>query len=128
MKKRLFEILRFYIGSGIGSLLGYGLYYTLTEFFGVWYIIASISGFILNCIIGFTVKKFWVFKSKDIKIIKKQILIYVIISIVYLAVDTGIVYLFVEYLHVPQKIAPIIPAIFLSFVSYLVNKKVTFAK
>lgn len=126
MKLRLFEIIKFYIGSIIGNVLGYGLYYILIHYFGVWYISSFIYAFILNCIIGFVVKKFWVFRDKNIKIIKRQLILYTIISIIYFGVETIIVLLLVESLHIQKEIAPIVTAIFLSFVSYVVNKKFTF--
>lgn len=121
-KQRLLEIVRFGISGGIGVIIGYITLYSLTEYFGFWYLLSSMIACFLSYSIGFIFQKFWTFKSKDSKTIRKQIILYVIISILFFIANTGLMYLFVEYYQIQYILSQIIVTIFLSVISYLSSR------
>ncbi|OGI71941.1 hypothetical protein A3J61_01750 [Candidatus Nomurabacteria bacterium RIFCSPHIGHO2_02_FULL_38_15] len=123
-KKVLVEIVRFCVGTVPGATLLYAPLYILTEYYEVWYlgslVIASLISFVTNII----VQKFWVFKNLDKLISVRQVVAYTLVSIAYSAINTGMLYILVDYREMHYIWAQIIITIILVAPSYLATKKI----
>jgi len=123
-KQRFLEIVRFCISGGIGVILGYATLYILTEYVGLWYLLSSMTACALSYTIGFIMQKFWAFKNRDTKKIKRQIFLYLVISVLFFVTNTGFMYVFVDYCHIQYIFSQIILTIILSIISYITTKKI----
>ena len=121
-KKSALKVVRFCISGLIGVIFGFITLYGLTEYVGLWYLLSAIVTFILTDVIGFIIKKFWVFEDKDIKKTQKQLFLYFFLSIIYLMTNTGLLYVLVEYLQIQYIVSQIILSIILSFPSYFISQ------
>jgi len=124
LKNKLLEIVRFCISGVIGVVLGYITLYTLTEWIGLWYLISSMAACLVSYIVGFFIQKFWTFRDKNTAKMKGQIIIYLVISALFFIANTGLMYFFVDLLHVQYIVAQAIVTIILSIISYLTSEKI----
>jgi len=94
----------------------------------LWYLLSAAITFVLTDILGFVIKKIWVFEDKNIKAVQKQIFLYLLLSVTYLMTNTGFLYVLVEYLHIQYVISQIILTSILSFPSYFISKRIFIAQ
>ncbi|MCX6753876.1 MAG: GtrA family protein [Candidatus Nomurabacteria bacterium] len=126
--KSVLKVVRFLVSGGIGVIFGFITLYSLTEYVGLWYILSAAITFVLSDVLGFILKKIWVFEDKNIKVIQKQIFLYIILSITYLITNTGLLYVLVEYLQIQYIISQIILTSILSFPSYFISRYIFIAQ
>lgn len=125
MKQKLLQIGRFLIGGHTAVLIYYAILYFLTEHMRVWYLLSSVIGFLGYVGINFYIQKNWVFKNseKGMKT-KAQIIRYFIMMIIFFVVNTILMYLLVEGLHLKYLLAQVFLTIFLSAISFVLTKKI----
>ncbi len=123
-KQRFSQILRFLLGGGVGVLVYYATLYTLTEFAGVWYVISAIVAFVLNYAINFTLQKFWTFENKDTKNVSRQLRLYFGMALGFLATNTVLLYILVEYVHLGYLVAQLILTLLLTVASFVLTRKI----
>ena len=71
-------------------------------------------------------QKFWTFQSKDKKGVTKELFLTLLLVLFNLCVNTVLMYLFVEYIHLHYITAQIVAAIILAIETYFVYKHVVF--
>jgi|SRR3989338_7509906 len=118
-KEFYMQMLRFGFSGGAGVIAGFITLYVLTEFFSVWYIFSAIVAGIVNGGINFFLEKYWTFKNNDKDTIYKQAGFYTVLRLALFGSDVGLLYVFVEYLHINYLVSSIIIGIFLSLISFL---------
>ena len=123
-KQRFSQILRFLLGGGVGVAVYYATLYTLTEFAGVWYVISAIVAFVLNYAINFTLQKFWTFQNKDTKNVSRQLTLYFGMVLGFLATNTTLLYVLVEYVHLKYLVAQLILTFLLTIASFVLTRKI----
>ncbi|MDD3048479.1 MAG: GtrA family protein [Bacilli bacterium] len=96
MNKLLKQILKFGVVGGIAFLIDYSLLYIFTEVFGIYYLISAVLSFIISLIFNYIASIKWVFDAKKQTI--KDIIIFVILSVIGLGINQLIMYVFVEKL------------------------------
>lgn len=119
-KKLASQFLRFCISGGTGVAAGFFTLYALTEWAGVWYIFSATIAAIVNGVINFFLEKYWTFKNKNAGAIYRQGAFYAVLRISLSGADVGLMYVFVEFLHIYYLTAQIIITILLSIVSFIV--------
>ena len=124
--KRFFEFLKFCVSGAIGASTSYAIFYVLIEYVGLWYLFSSMIAFIFSCIPGFILKKFWVFKNKNIEVVRRQIILYLIVYFTFFLINAGAMHILVEHYDMYDKYAQIIMIITLSILSYIVSGAIIF--
>ena len=120
------EKLRFLISGGIAFSVNISFLYLLTDVFGVWYLFSSVVASVIAFFVSFTMQKFWTFQSKDKKGVTKELLLTLLLVLFNLCVNTVLMYLFVEDIHLHYITAQIVAAIILAIETYFVYKYVIF--
>ena len=120
----VFKVARFFISGGMSAIIGFSVLYGLTEYGRMWYLLSSVLSFILSDVFSFVVKKFWVFEERDIKEAKLQIFLYLGLSVMYIVVSTGLLFIFVEQLHIQYIISQIIIVSVLFTPSYVLSQRI----
>ncbi len=118
------QIIKFLVAGGLGIILYYIVFYSLTEWAEVWYVTSSIIAFILNTCLNFILKKFWVFQNKDGHAFSRQLINYWFLAGTILAVNTMGLYALVEYAHVWYLLAQVILTVILTVGSYLISRRI----
>ncbi|MCX6797887.1 MAG: GtrA family protein [Candidatus Falkowbacteria bacterium] len=123
-KQQFFKIVRFCQGGVVGVSLFYLTFYTLTKYVGLWYLFSSIIAYVLNWLANFTIQKFWTFRNKNAQAIPKQLSLYFGVAILFLALNTGSLYVLVKYGHLAPLLAQLILTVLLSIASYFTTQKI----
>jgi|SRR3989344_4849568 len=116
------EFIKFAIVGLSNTLIHLAILYFLTEFFGVYYVIASFIGFIVAVTNSFIFNTLWTF-NKDIR--EKTSFRYskfFVISSFAAITNLGLLYIITEFLGVWYILSQIIATGFSLIVNYLGNK------
>lgn len=121
---RPWQAVRFCIAGAAGVLAYYTALYCLTEYLGVWYVASAVVGFILNTGLNFTLQKFWTFQNKETRMVHRQIVLYVAMTISLLVGNTVFLYLMVQYLHMWYIGAQMILTVVISILSFIFSGRI----
>ena len=124
--KLKFKILRYVISGGTGAVVNIGTLYTLTHFFGIWYLLSSIVAFILSFFVSFNLQRRWTFNQNLPHTIVRHMTMYFVVALFNLFLNTGIVYASVEYLGMWYVVAQIVAGLFVAISSFFVYQHVIF--
>ena len=125
IKDFLKQFFKFGIVGVINTVSSWIFYYSLL-FFSVHYIIATTIAYVLSSIIGFTLNKIWVFKSKNK--VSSSLIKYIITYGSSYLLNIGLMYTFVDILKISDKIAPILVLFFTIPYNYVFSKIWVFRK
>lgn len=121
---RLGQAARFCVGGAAGVITYYTTLYCLTEYLGVWYVVSAVIGFILNTGLNFILQKFWTFRDKNTKAIRRQVMLYIAMTVSFLIGNTAFLYLMVQYLYMWYIGAQMILTVVISTLSFIVSGKI----
>jgi dolichol-phosphate mannosyltransferase len=121
---RLGQVVRFCVAGAAGLIAYYAALYGLTEYLGVWYVISAVIGFVLNTGLNFTLQKFWTFQNKEAYRVGRQLVLYVTMAVSFLAGNTLLLYLMVEYLRLWYIGAQLILTIVISVLSFIISGRI----
>ncbi len=122
------KIGRYLIAGGTAAFTNIALLFVFTDFLGIWYIASAIMAFILAFIVSFTLQKYWTFQDGSKDQIHRQAVIYLTVAVVNLLVNTGLLYLQVEYLGVYYIFAQLIASALIAVESFFVYQIFIFKK
>jgi putative flippase GtrA len=111
---------KFTLIGAISSVAHFGILITLVEWFAVNPILASIAGFCSGAIVNYNLNRNFTFKSNAKH--KSAILKFLTIAIVGVNLNTLIMWLVINSLHLHYFIAQIIAAIFVLFWNFSFHK------
>lgn len=112
------QIVRFSVVGAFSVFTYYALLYGLTEFVGLWYILSAFAAFIGYYIENFLFQKFWAFRNKDRRYIKRQLVQFTLMAIGNWVLNTSLLYVLVEYAHMWYMLAQGILTIVVSIIAY----------
>lgn len=113
--------LRFLITGGIGLSVNLGVFHMLYVF-GVPYLAGSIAGFIFALFVGFVLQKYWTFEEHTFGRVHRQFVLYSMLAVCNLVVNTLVVYVLIEYTGVHYLVAQTIGAGSVALISYFVYR------
>ena len=122
--KLLKRITKFLLGGGAGVLLYYLALYTLTEFFGLWYMASLVIAFVLNWGTNFLIQKYWTFNNKDTQTIPKQFVLYFTMAIAFFFSGMTITYLLVEFGKMNYLFVQFLLTIIFTCISFLLTSRI----
>ena len=121
---RLGQVVRFCVAGAAGVIAYYTALYGLTEYLGVWYVASAVIGFVLNTGLNFTLQKFWTFQNKETRIVGRQLVLYVAMTVSFLVGNAVFLYLMVEYLHMWYIGAQMILTVVISILSFIISGRI----
>lgn len=125
LKKRF---IKFFLVSGIATILNFGVFYSLHKLFFLDYRLASGIGFFSGVVLGYFLNSRWTFKNNDEANPKKQFVKYYFVYFFSLGVNILFIDILVEYFKIYPSLANII-TIGITFISnYLGTKYWVFKK
>lgn len=121
----LVQLFKFCLIGAFNTFLHFGVYYSLTRYLSVQFLIANAIAFIIAATSSYFLNKFWTFQDKS-KDYHKQYPKFIIIAAVGLLMHEGLLYLFVENFELHDLIALIIAAFIVVFWNFFMNRLWTF--
>jgi len=120
------ELFKFCVVGGIGSIINLGLLYSLTEWFGVYYLLSSCIAIELSIISNFILNDQWTFRENKSKHIIKRALYYQLISLIGLSIQLTTVYILTDLINIYYILSGAIAIGVVVAWNYTVNKRITF--
>ena len=113
---------KFVISGGSAAVVNLGAAYVLTDWLGFWYLTASVISFILSLVVSFSLQKFWTFRDHVLDHWHKQFLLYLIMAVANLAVNTWLVFIEVEWLNLWYLTAQFITGAFIGLYTFFLYR------
>ena len=102
------------------------LLYGFTEFLHIYYLASSVAALLVAWIASFFFQKFWRFREHSTERLHKQAFLYVLMQGGGLAVNTLLMYVAVEKLHIWYIMAQICISVSIALATYFINKQYIF--
>ena len=122
------RVIKYVIAGGTAAATNIGSLFILVHFFSIYYLVAAVASWTISFCVSFALQKFWTFGSRNLDKAHKELVIYFTVSIASLVVDTYLLYLFVEFLHIHYLISQIVIGLATAVVTYSINKFIIFKK
>ena len=122
----LTQFIKFGLVGLSNAIVLYGVYYLLLKA-GMHYILAYIIAFILSVLNAYLWNNRFVFKNSTESFFKKIIKVYASYTFTFL-LSTILLYVWVDLLHISDKIGPIINIIITTPINFIMNKIWAFRK
>jgi len=102
------QFFRYLFVGGIAAVVNIGMLYVFTDIINLYYIISNILSFILGLIVNYVLSKKFVFQEETTISKSKEFLIYAIIGVIGLGIDTLLVWLFTDIIGLYYMISKLI--------------------
>lgn len=118
-KTELFRIARFLVSGGIAASVSLIVLHVFTEYLGVLYLISSMYAFVLSFGFSFLLQKFWTFQNGELSLASRQLLCHLLLATVNLLLNTLLMYVLVEYMHMWYMLAQVIASAFIAIETFI---------
>lgn len=122
------KLVRYIISGGTAAFVDLSLLFFFTSILHIWYLISAVFAFLIAFVVSFVLQKFWTFTDKSTENWKSQVVIYFIITSTNLGINTLLMYVFVDYIHIHYFLSQIIVSALIAFESYFVYQVFVFKK
>ena len=119
--KLLMQILKFGVVGGTSFLIDYGIFTILSQFLNIHYLIASIISFSISVIYNYILSIKWVFDVTK-KQTAKEFMIFVILSVIGLGLNSFIMYLTHDLMDIHEMIGKIIATAIVMVYNFITRK------
>ena len=99
MKKIIEQFLKFVVVGGISFLVDFTVYTIMCNVMHIYYIIAGVLGFTVSVVVNYILSMRYVFLSKDDTRKDKEFLIFVVLSLMGMFLNTILLYLCIDILY-----------------------------
>ncbi len=124
--EKILRIVKYLISGGSAAAVDLGLLYVFVSMFHMGHIVASALAFICAFGVSFSLQKFWTFNNRSVENIHGQMGMYFVVAIFNLALNTFLMYLFVDFGHLHYLVAQILAAGLIAIESFFAYKKIIF--
>jgi len=130
MYRKYEEMIIYLIGGVLTTIVNWATYVICSRMFNIHYMPSTVIAFIVGVVFGYIINKIMVFKSNDFSIgaICKEFLTFTTGRIATLLMEMGMMYVFVDLLHLYDLLAKFICLIFVTVANYLISKLLVFKK
>ena len=118
------ELFLYVVFGTLTTLVNLVVYFVL-EHLGVNYIISNIIAWFLSVLFAYVTNRIWVFESKSPNILKEMVL-FVGGRIFSGALDTALLYVFIDLLLINNTISKIAVEIIITILNYVLSKLIVF--
>ncbi len=115
------QILKFGVVGGTAFLIDYGIFTILSQFLSVHYLIASVISFSVSVIYNYILSIKWVFDVTK-KQTSKEFIIFIILSVIGLGLNSLILYVCVDLIHIHELIGKIIATAIVMVYNFITRK------
>ena len=123
---RVFKLIRYLISGGTAALVNFTTLFVLVQFIDIHYLSASILAFVVSIAISFAMQKFWTFRDNIVHDIHTQFTRYLVVILFSLLLNTVLVYLLVEKVHVWYLLAQVIATVIIAITNFFCYKHFVF--
>lgn len=128
MKKIVTQIIRFAFVGGTAFIIDYFGMIFLTEVLHINYLISSVISFTVSVVYNYVLSVRWVFTVSNTLSRQKQFVIFVLLSVVGLLLNTLFMWIFTDQIQLDYRIAKIIATVLVMIYNFISRKMFLEAK
>lgn len=121
MKTNLKQIFCFLVVGTLSFIIDYSILFALTEFVGIFYLLAAAIAFLISVIFNFYLSMRFVFDAKNMNL-KEQFIIFITTSLLGLALNEVGLLVLVEDTGIDYKIAKLIMTVIVMVFNFTARK------
>ena len=121
-------VVRYVIAGGITALSNILVLYILTDYLGLWYLVSSFAAICTAWVVSFLLQKFWAFQNYGLDRVHIQLYLHTILALSNIVLNTVLLYVFVEWIHLWYIAAQIIASGLLACMNYIVYRHYIFPR
>lgn len=123
MNKILMQLFKFGVVGVLATVLDFLFLYLFTDVFGIYYLLSAAVSFVLSTLFNYVASMRFVFSSKFNKDEKsKEVLLFVILSVIGLLLNQFLMWLFVEKITLYYMLAKIVATFFVMAWNFISRK------
>lgn len=117
--ERMYELIRFVIVGGINTVNYYVVYLLLLYGLHLHYLVSHIIGFLVSFVISYYLNCYFVYRVRPTL---KKFLAFPLTQIVNMGMQTLLIFVFVNYFHFKEFIAPFVGLIITIPITFILSK------
>ncbi len=102
------QFLRYFFIGGFAAIVNIGMLFVFTHFIHLYYLMSNILSFVLGLIVNYLLSKKFVFQEDTSISQSKEFVMYTIIGVIGLGIDTMFVWLFTDIIKIYYMISKLI--------------------
>ena len=122
MNNTLKQIFRFIIVGGIATVIDFALLYIFKEFLNFNIILSNTLAFTISVIYNYIASIKWVFDVSENRNYKIQFIIFIILSILGLIINSSILYVFSKFLGIYYLLSKVLATIVVMIYNFITRK------
>ncbi len=104
----LLQFIRYFFVGGVAAVVNIGMLFIFTDVCHIYYLVSNIISFTLGLIVNYILSKLLVFQDKVSLSASKEFIIYAIIGVVGLGIDTWLMSIFTDTFNIYYMLSKII--------------------
>ena len=121
--KLLNQILKFVIVGGTATIIDYVVFFILHEILKTNILLSNVISFTLSLIYNYTISIIWVFDVDKKASKKQQFILFLIFSLIGLAINTSIVYICTDVFNIYSMIGKVVATAIVMVYNFITRKK-----
>ena len=126
--RRRARFFRYLASGGTAATTDLVILYLLTDGFGLHYLFSAVLAFVAAFFVSFFLQKFWTFEDASVEKVHMQATVYLLVALGNLALNTLLMYIFVEWIHLWYMAAQFFASGLLAFVTFFISRDIIFKK
>ena len=118
-------LIKYVVSGGSSAVIDLLAIYVFTDIFHIWYLFSAVLAFLLGFGVSFFLQKHWTFQDKS-KETHNQAMMYLVLAAINLGINTLLMYVFVDIVHIWYLFAQVITGGLIAFSSFFVYRKIIF--
>lgn len=114
------QILRFLVVGGTATVIDYSIFAILTQFLNIHYLVAQVISFTISLMFNYVASTKWVFNAN--KQNKKQIIIFVVLSVIGLGINSLLLFIGVDLMSIHELIAKLFATAIVMIYNFITRK------
>ena len=120
--RRYQRLLRYLAAGGTAAIVDIGLLYVFTDLFNIHYLWSAVWAFVGAFFVSFLLQKFWTFQDTNTDRMHVQMALYLFIALLNLLLNTFLMYLFVDKVHMWYIAAQILASGLIACESFFISR------
>ena len=116
------QFIKYLLVGALVVAVNLSVLYALTEFVHIFYLLSAVCAFAVSFVVSFILQKYWTFRDSSRKSVHRQAALYLFVQLVNLSLNTGLLYVFVTYLHVWYILSQALISLLLAIGIFAINK------
>ncbi|MEI6843432.1 MAG: GtrA family protein [bacterium] len=119
-------VVRYVISGGTSASVNIAILSILYYIFHMYYLLASVFAFIVAFFVSLVLQKFWTFRDHSTKDMHLQIGKYLVSSLFGLAINTALLYIFVDHFHFYVFLGQVFAGIITASITFFISRNHVF--